>query len=79
MMIITPNRVRTIVADCKTLADIQVSLRHHKIKCKYTTETGYLSMIIPTATGNVRVYQTCSKSNPFRIALAKPVPYRWPK
>lgn len=73
MIIITPNRIKAIVSDCKTDADLVANLRHHKIRYSYTTETGYLSVVIPCSTGKVRVYRTASRSNPFRVVPVQPV------
>lgn len=73
MIIITPNRVKAIVADCKTDADLVANLRRHKIRYGYTTESGFLSVVIPCSTGKVRVYRTASRSNPFRVIPVQPV------
>lgn len=75
MIIITPSRVKAIVAECKTDADLVANLRHHKIRFGYTTESGFLSVVIPCSTGKVRVYRTASKSNPFRVAPVSPATY----
>ena len=75
MIIITPARVKAIVSDCKTDADLIATLRYHKIRYGYTTETGYLSVVIPCSTGKVRVYRTASRSNPFRVAPVSPAPF----
>ena len=75
MIIITPNRIRDIIADCKTEADLEATLRYHKIKHKYTTETGFMSCVIPSKTGNVRVYRTCSRTTPFKVEAIKPEPF----
>ena len=75
MIIITPNRVKAIVAECKTDADLVANLRRHKIRYGYTTETGFLSVVIPCSTGKVRVYRTASRSNPFRVVPVSPAPY----
>lgn len=72
MIIITPSRVKSIVSECKTDADLIANLRRHKIRYGYTTETGFLSIVIPCSTGKVRVYRTASKSNPFRVAPVLP-------
>jgi len=73
MIIITPSRVKAIVSECKTDADLVANLRRHKIRYGYTTETGFLSVVIPCSTGKVRVYRTASKSNPFRVVPIPPV------
>lgn len=73
MIILTPNRLKTIVSECKTDADLAASLRHHKIRHRYTTESGFLSVVVPCSTGSVRIYRTASRSNPFRVIPASPV------
>ena len=75
MIIVTPSRVKSIVADCKTDADLIANLRYHRIKYAYTTETGFLSVVIPCSTGKLRVYKTASRSNPFRVAPVSPAPF----
>lgn len=75
MIIITPSRIKAIVSECKTDADLIANLRHHKIRYGYTTETGFLSVVIPCSTGKVRVYRTASKSSPFRVAPVLPTPF----
>ena len=74
-MIITANKIKAIVSECKTDADLAATLRYHRIKHRYTTETGFLSVVIPCSTGKVRVYRTASKSNPFRVAPVMPTPF----
>lgn len=75
MIIITPSRIKAIVSECKTDADLVANLRHHRIRYRYTTESGFLSVVIPCSTGKVRVYRTASRSNPFTVAPVSPVPY----
>lgn len=75
MIIITPNRIKSIIADCKTDADLVANLRYHRIRYRYTTESGYLSVVIPCSTGSVRVYRSASKSNPFRVVPVSPAPF----
>lgn len=72
MIIITPNRIKAIVSDCKTDADLVATLRRHKIRYGYTTESGFLSVVIPCSTGKVRVYRTASRQNPFRVMPVSP-------
>jgi hypothetical protein len=72
MIIITPNRIKSIVSDCKTDADLVATLRHHKIRYRYTTESGFLSVVVPCSSGKVRVYRTASKSNPFAVIPVQP-------
>ena len=75
MIIITKSRVKSIVSECKTDADLVANLRRHKIRYGYTTETGFLSVVIPCSTGKIRVYRTASKSNPFRVVPVSPTNY----
>lgn len=72
MIIITPNRIKALVSNCKTDVDLTAILRSHKVRFWYTTETGFLSVVVPCSTGKVRIYRTASKSNPFRVAPATP-------
>lgn len=67
MILINSNRIRSIIADCKTEQEIILSLRSHKIKYTYTTETGFLSIRIPCKKGIIRIYKTCSRSAPFVV------------
>lgn len=73
MILVTSKRLRSIISECKTDADLVANLRRHKIIYGYTTETGFLSVVIPCSTGKVRVYRTASKSNPFRVGSVSPV------
>lgn len=75
MIIITPNRVKSIVSDCKTDVDLIANLRRHKIKYGYSTDAGFLSVVIPCSTGKVRVYRSASKSNPYKVMPVSPVPF----
>jgi len=74
-MLPTTNRIRTILKDCRTDADVAATLRHHKVKFKYTTETGFLSVVIPCLTGSVRIVRRASKTAPFTVDAVTPVPY----
>ena len=73
MIPITSKRLRSILSDCKTDADLVANLRRHKIRYGYTAETGFLSVVIPCSTGKVRVYRTASRSNPFCVVPVQPV------
>lgn len=79
MVLITSRRLRTILSDCRTEADLQATLCYHRIKFKYDTALGYLSLIIPTATGSVRITRTASKTATFTIGCTTPEPYERPK
>ena len=77
-MKVTAERIRSIIADCRTEADVVRSLRYHKIKYAFTTETGYMSIRIPCRKGAVRIYRTCSRSAPLRMISSSPLPYTVP-
>lgn len=67
MIIITSERIRSIISHCRTEQDIISVLRSHKIKYSFSTDTGYLSIRIPCRTGAIRIYKTCSRSAPFFV------------
>ena len=75
MIIITKSRVKSIVSECKTDVDLIANLRRHKIRYGYSTDTGFLSVVIPCSTGKVRVYRSASKSNPYKVAPVSPAPF----
>ena len=77
-MLTTTGRIRSIVSECRTEADVQSALRFHKIKYHYTTESGFLSVVVPCLTGSVRIYRTASKSRPFAVTPTHPEPYYHP-
>lgn len=74
-MLTTTSRIRSIISECKTEADVQSVLRFHKISFHYSTDSGITSIIIPCLTGKVRVYRRASKSNPFAVIPVSPDPY----
>ena len=74
-MLINTRRIRNIIADCKTEADIISALRSHKIKYTFATDTGFLNIRIPCRKGYIRIYRTCSRSAPFLISSVPPVPF----
>ena len=73
MVLLTAKRLRSILSDCRTDADLQATLKYHRIKFKYTTETGFLSVTVTTAAGTYRIYRTASTSAPYRVDLVPPV------
>lgn len=74
-MLITSSRIRSLISDARTEKDIEVLLRTHKIRFNYATDTGTLSFRIPTKTGTLRIYRTCSRSCPFQVQTVGPVPF----
>ena len=75
MILITTNRIRSILADCRTNADVAATLRIHKVKFRYDTAPGFLRIVVPTATGTVQIVRRASKTAPFTIDAVAPTPY----
>ena len=72
MILITSKRLRSIVSECRTEADVQSALRCHKIPFHFAANTGYLSIVVPCLTGKVRIYRCASKARPFNIIPVMP-------
>ena len=66
-MFVTSKRIRSIVSECRTEADVQSALRHHKIRFSFAVDTGFLSIVVPCLTGKVRIYRCASKTRPFNV------------
>ena len=71
----TSKRIKSMIADCRTDADLVGILRAHKIRYTYTTETGTLSVKIPCRKGAIRIYRTCSRSAPYMVTSVTPSPF----
>lgn len=71
MIIITQNRVKTIIASCKTEMDIINALRARKVKYSFSVETGIMNIAIPCKAGKIRVYRTPSSRAPFTVRIDK--------
>ena len=78
MIIITPNRLKNMLTDCRTEADVAATLRYHKVKFRYSTDCGFTSIIVPCSSGSVRIYRTASKVAPIVIGSIAPAPYARP-
>ena len=78
MIIITAARLRYIIRECKTDADIQATLKYHKVRHKYETTGNVFGVTVPTATGSVRIIRTASKACPFTIQPVSPEPFYRP-
>ena len=74
-LLLTADRIRSVIADARTEKDIELSLRSHKIKFSYDTGAGFLAFRIPARSGTVLVYRTCSRSAPFVVRAAAPAVY----
>ena len=71
-LLLTPDRVRSMIDGAKTEKDVELSLRRHKVRYHYDTSAGFLAIRIPCRTGSVLVYRTASRTVPFRVLPAKP-------
>lgn len=73
-MLITSERVRSLITDCKTEMEVVSVLRSHKIKYSFTTDTGYMNIRIPCRKGCIRIVRVCSRSAPFLVRADTPSP-----
>jgi len=55
-ILISSARIRRIIADAITPADVVDLLRCHGIRYSFTTEGGALHIRVPVRTGTVRIY-----------------------
>lgn len=72
MITITAARIRSAIAGCMTEKDVELSLRRHKIKYSYSTDTGYMSLRVPCRKGAFRIYRSASRSAPFIVKFSAP-------
>jgi hypothetical protein len=73
-ILLTPARVRSVIADARTEKDIELSLRRHRIRYSYNISTGFMAFHIPARSGPIIVYRTASRSAPFTVRTAAPAP-----
>lgn len=73
-LLLSADRIRSIAAAASTEKELESLLRKHKIRFSWTTAPGYLAARIPCRSGSVLVYRACSRSQPFRVRSADPVP-----
>lgn len=69
-LLLTPGRIRSVIADARTEKDLEILLRAHKIRFSYDTSAGYTVLRIPARSGPFLVYRTCSRSAPFAVRPA---------
>lgn len=77
-MFLSAGRVRSAIAGARTEKDVVNSLRQHKIRYTWTTSPGFLSIRVPVRSGSVLIYRTASRSVPFLVRSASPVPFSFP-
>jgi hypothetical protein len=73
-MLITADRIKSLVSECRTEPEVVSVLRSHKIKYTFSTDSGYLAIRIPCRKGYIRLYRTASRSCPFLVRQDSPVP-----
>ena len=61
IIVINPDRIRKIISDCTTEADIQATLRAHKIRFSWTTANGETAFRIPCRKGAVVITRNQSR------------------
>lgn len=71
MVMVSTERIRSIIAECKTEMDVVHVLRAHKIRYTFSTDTGILAVKVPCRKGSIRIYRTCSRSAPFMVHAVK--------
>lgn len=74
LQIITSQKIRAIVADCKTDSAILQALRRHAIRFSIDTYTNYFNVKIPAKTGTIRIYNAGSRKKPlYTVQTQTPV------
>ena len=80
-VLVTADRIRSILDDVRTEADAALTLRRHRIRYSYSTAGGVLHIRIPARSGIITVTRTASRTAPLAIAPAAPAgpaPYPYP-
>ena len=77
-VLLSPARVRAILADVRTEADAADVLRRHRIRFSFSTAGGVFHIRIPARSGAVTVTRTASRSAPLRVSAAAPHAYPYP-
>ena len=73
--LVNGDRIRSLIANCYTEKAVSETLRLHKIRHHYTTETGTLSIKVPCRKGSIYITRVVSRSAPYIIRSAPPVPW----
>ena len=77
-LLLTADRLRSLVNGAKTEKELESVLRSHKIRYSWTTAPGFTAVKVPIRSGSVYVYRTCSRSAPFMVRSATPEHYPYP-
>ena len=74
-LLLTADRVRSVLKDARTEKDAASALRAHRIRYTFSTTGGYLHIKVPIRSGSLRVYRTANKTAPLAVVAAAPAPY----
>ena len=73
-IMLTADRVRSIIAGARDEKTVLKRLKSHKIK--FNVSKGCTGNIyIPCRTGKIRIYRCCSRANPFIVQHVAPVDF----
>lgn len=73
-LLLTPDRIRTMIDGAMTEKDIERTLRAHKVRFHYDTSLGFLAIRVPCRSGSVLICRTASQTAPFRVAQPRTQP-----
>lgn len=77
-LLLTPARVRSVIAGAVNEKDIENALRAHKIRFSYTTAPGGLAIRVPVRSGAILITRAPARSVPFRSFMAPAPGYPFP-
>lgn len=77
-MLLTADRIRSIIAGAINEKDIENALRAHKVRYSYTTAPGYLAIRVPVRSGAVLISRAPARSAPLRASMAPAPGYPFP-
>lgn len=67
-ILITADRIRSVIAGTSSEKDLIHSLRRHRIRFYRDDSNGFPSLRVPLRSGSVLIYRACSRSAPFVVA-----------
>lgn len=77
-LLLSPARIRSMIAGANTEKDIENVLRAHKVRYSYTTAPGYLAIRVPVRSGAVLISRAPSRSAPPIASMAPAPGYPFP-
>lgn len=66
-ILLTADRVRSILTGARTEKDVENILRAHRIRFSWTTSPGFLAARVRVRSGSVLIVRTASRSAPFSV------------